>query len=159
MDNSTFDPDAFINSTHDAGIDTRSTPHPAGDSFVGWIGTEEKDLNFKTTPKGNTILEIQIYTDDPVVVTETSRDPTRVRWSTFLDLTDTGGLDLSPGKNRRLGSLLTALGFQNLDGTSATPWKFTDFQGKPIRYSVNHRSAEDGSGNIYDEVSKVARVS
>lgn len=153
-----FNPDEFVNSTFESGIDTRSIPHPAGDDFMGWIGSEQDDIKFRQTTNGSTILEIQIYTDNPDVCAATSREPTRVRWSGFLDLTESGALDFGPGKNRRLGSLLTALGFQELDGSGAKPWRFTDFHGQPIRYSVNHRTANDGSGNVYDEVGKVARA-
>lgn len=154
---STFNPDDFMNTEFSGGVDTRSVPHPAGDDFTGYIGTEEGDVKFRTTQKGSTILEVQIYTDDPDVCNATGRTPTRCRWSGFLDISDSGSLDFSPGKNRRLGSLLTALGFQDLDGSNSKPWRFADFMGRPIRYSVNHRTADDGSGNVYDEVSKVAR--
>jgi hypothetical protein len=155
---STFDPDSFRNEQFDGGIDTRSIPHPAGDDFIGHIGTETDDIKFRTTSGGSTILEVQVYTDDPQVCDVTNRNPTKVRWSGFLDINDSGGLDFSAGKNRRLGSLLTALGFQNLDGSNSKPWRFTDFHGMPLRYSVNHRTAPDGSGNVYDEVGKVARA-
>lgn len=158
MTQSAFDPNAFLNASFEGGIDTRSIPHPAGDSFMGYIGTEEKDLTFRTTDKGATILEVQVVNNDPQVCEITGRTPTKVRWSGFLDLTDSGSLDFSPGKNRRLGSLLTALGYQDLDGSNAKPWKFTDFRGRSLQYSVNHRPANDGSGTVYDEVSKVARA-
>jgi hypothetical protein len=153
-----FDPTSFANSTFESGIDSRSIPHPADGEYQGWIGTEEADINFRTTNNGSTILELQVYTDNPQVCEVTGRNPTKVRWSGFLDLTETGGLDFAPGKNRRLGGLLTALGFQNLDGTASKPWKFTDFHGKPLTYTVNHRAAPDGSGVVYDEVARVARV-
>lgn len=155
---SAFDPASFVNTSFETGIDTRSIPHPAGDEFTGYIGTDEKDINFRNTQGGSTILEVQVYTDNPNVVDITGRNPTKVRWSGFLDINESGGLDFAPGKNRRLGSLLVSLGFQNLDGSGAKPWRFTDFHGMPIRYSVNHRTATDGSGNIYDEVGKTARV-
>lgn len=159
MTQSAFDPNTFLNSTFEGGIDTRNIPHPAGEGFVGYIGTGQDDLKFRTTSNGSTILEVQVYTEDPNVCNLTGRTPTKVRWSGFLDMTDSGGLDFSMGKNRRLGSLLVALGFQDLDGGNAKPWKFSDFIGRPIVYSVNHRTANDGSGNVYDEVGKVARAS
>lgn len=153
-----FDPEQFLNTLQEDGVDTRFIPHPADGEYQGYIGTDPKDITFKTTPKGATILEVNVYTEDPAVCEVTSRTPTKVRWSAFLDVNESGGLDLSPGKNRRLGMMLTALGFQNLDGTGARPWKFSDWHGLPLRYTVNLRPADDGTGTMYDEVSRVARV-
>lgn len=155
---SPFDPMSFMNASFEGGVDTRFFPHPAGDDFVGYIGTEEKDINFRTLDSGKVILEIQVVSEDPNVCNATGRDPTKVRWSAFLDTTDMGALDFSPGKNRRLGAMLTALGFQDLDGGNSKPWSFGSFRGLPIRYSVAHKPMTDGSGNVFDEVSKVARA-
>lgn len=155
---SAFDPQTFMQSTFETGFDTRTIPHPPGDDFIGYIGTDERDITFKQTSGGSTILELYIYNDNPAVCEKTGRTPTRIRWSGFLDVTDSGGLDFADGKNKRLGAMLTALGFQDLDGSNAKAWRFADFHGRSLRYSVNHRPANDGTGNVYDEVGKVARA-
>lgn len=151
--NTDFDVSALLGQSHAGGLDARFQPHPVGD-YDGMIGVDPEDITIKRLPKGSVILEVNIFTQDPSVIAVTNRDPTKTRFSAFLDMTAAGELDMAAGKNRQLGQLLFALGFQELDGTNATPWAFTTFAGRPLRYSVEHY---DSKGTTYDRANRVTR--
>lgn len=159
---SVFDPKAFLAATYTEGIDTRRALHAPGE-FTGHIGAEERDLQIRevTTKDGKrTVWDINLYADDQ----DRARDPNfpeeqaRARVSLWLDLKPDGSsLDMSPGKNRDLGNLLTALGFQTKDGKSIKPWSPGMFRGMRLRYTVVHK-AGTREGEIFDNVDKIAAV-
>jgi len=164
---STFDVASLMNTQMEGGLDSRYIPHPIGE-WTGMIGVDEKDVEIKSTKAGGVMLNVYITTDREDVTGVTNRNPTRVRWNCMLDMNATKtGLDMSPGKNRRLGMLLTALGLQDADGSNSRPWSLSGLGGRPIRYAVAHKPrqvkvgdnyVDDPEGGIEDEVSSIARV-
>ena len=156
---SAFDVENFLNQDFTGGIDTRRVLHKPGE-FTGMIGTGEKDIllrDVNTKAGARKILEVNCQTDDPAGVGEGGRGPARCRYSAWLDFTDDGqALDFGPGKNRGLGMLLFALGFQDKDGKNVKPWSFKRFAGMPVKYHVAHTVRQD-NGEFQDNVDAVAR--
>lgn len=161
---SAFDPQEFLNSPQQATFDTRFPLHRAGD-WDGIVGTGEKDIlarSFEGTDKESglpvtrTVLEVQLYTDNPAAVGEGGIPPARCRLTCWLDLGPDGkNLDMSPGKNRQLGYLLTATGHQARDGKQIKPWSRTSLAGCRVKYRVAHSPRKD-NGELQADVTQVA---
>jgi hypothetical protein len=77
-----------------------------------------------------------------------------VRKSIFLDLTESGGLDMGPFKNGDLNRLRDVCGL-NEEGKS---WKFSDFIGKPVRVKVKHRPDQADPKKVYLDVGEVTKA-
>lgn len=161
---SAFDPQEFLNSPQSAGFDTRFPLHRAGD-WTGTIGSGEKDIVSRIV-KGKDkdtgaevdrpILEVALYAEDPTAVGEGGTAPARCRYTIWLDMaTDGKGLDLSPGKNRQLGYLLTATGHQDKTGKTIKPWSRTSLAGCRVKYRVAHSPRKD-TGELQADVTQVA---
>lgn len=157
---SAFDPQQFLSTTFDQGVDTRYSLHQPGE-YIGSIGTGEKDVSARTvtTKDGERLtFELWITTDDPK-----ARDPgfpdqdARVRHTVWLDTNSAGSLDFSPGKNRMLGNLLMALGIQDKTGKNTRPWSPEMFKGSRLRYMVQHEPRKD-NGEAQATVKQVAAV-
>lgn len=147
----TFDPDKFLAFETEAPNSTSIIPCPIGE----WLGVVHKPVEFREivsqkTGLTYTTLRVEFAVSDPAVVNLTQRDPTIVRYDTFLDLLENGNLDMSQGKNTGLGRLREAAGM-NQPGTK---FSFPALTGKMMKVRVKHRVDGD---NVFDEVSAVAR--
>lgn len=152
-----FDPKKFMEAPLNEGS-VVATPCPEGEweaQIVPFSGDEEvsfeeftSNKNGKTYTKMTVMLEIT----NPEVTSVTGREPTRVRYQTFLDLTDSGSLDMGNGKNLGLNRLRDAVGL-NKSG-----FRFSDLMGKSLIANVTHRVDERDSSRVYDEVSKVREL-
>lgn len=146
-----FDPSKFMQFETDAPNSTSVVPCPVGE----WLGVIHKDIEFREivsqkTGLTYTAIRVEFAISDPAVVAITQRDPTLVRYDTFLDLTENGNLDMGQGKNVGLGRLREAAGL-NQPGTK---FSFQALTGKMMKVRVKHRV--DGE-SVYDEVGGVAR--
>ena len=115
---SVFDPTSFLSATYDQGIDVRFPLHKPGES-AGYVGTGDNDVQARvanTKDGERTIWEAWLCADDPAAQGEGFNPPARCRYSMWIDYNSGGALDFSTGKNRQLGQLLTALGFQDKTG-------------------------------------------
>jgi hypothetical protein len=149
-----FDPKKFMEQPLNEGS-TSATPCPEGEweaAIVPFSGDEDisfeeftSNKNGKTYTKMTCMVEI----NDPEVTSVTGREPTRVRYQTFLDLTDSGSLDMGNGKNLGLNRLRDAVGL-NKPG-----FRFPELIGKSLIVEVKHRVDERDSTRVYDEISKV----
>lgn len=157
MDMSNFDPTAFLGGTYTEGFDTRIPLHKAGE-WSGYIGAGDKDLAVRTveTKAGpRVVAELWYYTEDPQAVPESGRSPIRARQTVWLDFVPgTQSLDFSPGNNRVLGYVLTALGFQDKNGKIIKPWSWNALKGSRIKYRVEHKPRQD-TGELQAEVAGV----
>lgn len=161
---SAFDPQEFLNSPQAAGFDTRFPLHKAGD-WDGYIGSGEKDIAIRSFPGTDkesgaqierTVMEVGLYTENPAAVGEGGVAPARCRLTVWLDVAADGkSLDLSPGKNRQLGYLLTATGHQSKDGKQIKPWSRTSLAGQRVKYRVAHSPRKD-TGELQADVTQVA---
>lgn len=152
---SSFNPQEFMNQVSNEANDTRITPCPEGE-YIGVLG--EPKLEERTSQKtGETYLQltIPVTVDDPAAKEATGRDPLTVRWQSFIDRTENGGLNFGQGKNIKLGRLREATGLNK----PGEPFSIGKLQGKIVKIAVKHRPDPTDSETIYDEVSKVMAFS
>lgn len=162
---SAFDPVEFLNSPQSASFDTRFPLHKAGD-WSGFIGADAKDIDIRSfdaqdkqtgAPVTYTVMEVMIYTEDARALSDGAVPPARCRLSVFLDLAPDGkSLDLSPGKNRGLGYLLTATGHQDKTGKQIKPWSKASLAGQRLKYTVGHSPMKNNPSELQAAVTKVA---
>lgn len=151
---SVFNPTALQNLEITGAMDTTIIPIDEGD-FTGVIDKYEIRV-IDSTKNGETksyvACEVHWNIDDEEQKAKTGRDKLTVRQSIFLDMTPTGNLDLSRGKNVQLGRLREALG-QN---SPNKPWSFGMLVGQVATVSVKQRVLEDGT--ITNDIRKVAAM-
>ncbi len=146
-----FDPTTFLNTTTDESLDTKVLPCPEGE----YIAIAEKvDVKPWASKDGSSSgLKVEIVWDiqDEDAKEAAGRTTLRVRQQQMLDLTDTGQLDTSKGKNVGLGRIREALDL-NAPGE---PFSLGMIQGRMAKVKVSHRiNGED----IYDEVKALVKA-
>ena|SRR5689334_8810060 len=87
---------------------------------------------------------------DPVVAKEIGREKLTVRQRIFLDITDSGDLDMSTGRNVNLNKLREALG-QNVAGKV---WGFDHLKGQQVKVKTKLRDGNNGQFAEVDYVGK-----
>lgn len=144
---SSFDPDAFMNSSTTDANDTKFVPVPEGE-FPGVVA-EVAPRKAGDKP----VLEVKWKIDSDEVRTATGlADPT-VRQTIWLDLTEQGGLDMGKGKNVGLGKLREALG-QNKAGA---PWSPGMLMGQVAMLKIGHRAGKE-AGEVFADVKAVSAM-
>ena len=144
-----FDPNAFLNTVYNEQTSTKSIVCPAGD-YAGVIS--KLAARSIVTGDGDTrfLLDVTFDVQDPngAIKAVTKRDKNTARMSVWLDMTDSGQLDMSEGANVQLGRLREAVG-QNGPGT----WMAHNLMGAACRISVKVRTTDKGD---FADVSQVA---
>lgn len=143
-----FDTESFMQTTVEGELSTTTTPIPVGEflAVVKSVGSRsgEKDGN----PWA--MLDVTWEIDDASVAEVTGRDVNTCRQSIFLDITESGGLDMAKGKNVGLGKLREAV---NQNGPGA--WSPAMLEGQVGKVKIDHRLYE---GNTYADVKGVAKA-
>ncbi len=138
-----FNADSFLNQTVEAKLDTKRIPHPEGDWDEGQItDLKIKDGTSKESGKTWVRLTATIVNTDPQVKADMKLGEDQVpqvRWEEFIDITEDGTLDVSDGKNIKLGKLRQACG-QNSDDE----WSLGDLKGATLGFRVKHQFNNDG---------------
>lgn len=137
-----FDPNLFLNSSIDTTLSDKRVLVPEGE-YLGIILADKMTAKEITTDKGTftmASLMIEVVDSDGKVEAATHRDKNIVRHEFFLDLNESGGLDLREGMNVPLGQLRTATG-QNNPGQS---WAPSMLGGQMIRFQLKHKLDKDG---------------
>ena len=142
----TFNPDTFLNTETTEANSTSFTPIPEGE-----YPASVKEIKPRSTESGKNILDVVWAVDDATVADVTGLPNPTVRQSIFLDITESGGLDIGKGKNVSLGKLREALG-QNQSGK---PWQPGMLIGGVAKIKVSHREYD---GQIFADVKGVARL-
>lgn len=169
---SPFDADAFLSQTQEGALETNIPVVPAGDyrAVIDEIQGGEKG-NFRTVVGGenakpeNQGREFTIFSpifvlqDDPRLkeVSEFFEGrPVKVRHKgIFLDLSDSGGLDFSKGKNVDLGRLQEAVSQLNMPG-----WTFKHLEGAgPLMVKVDHETDKGDNTKKFARVTKTVKIS
>lgn len=143
---STFNPDAFLNTTVSDANSTTFAPVPEGE-YVASV----KEIKPRATDSGKAILDVTWSIDDPAVEAATGMKSATVRQSIFLDVNEQGTLEVGKGKNVSLGRVREALG-QNTPGK---PWQPGMLIGGVARVTVKHRMVED---QVYADIKGVAKA-
>jgi hypothetical protein len=149
-----FDPNLFMDATTTE-ESVKRPPVPAGTDLIGEIKDIKPQLlqgkadPSKTYPKLNVQMQFQIPSD----LQATLKLPPTVTYTDgiLLDLTDSGALDMAPGKNARLGRYRMALDLN----TPGQPFSPRMMIGKMIRGKVAHEVYE---GEVRDSIGAVSKV-
>lgn len=143
-----FDEDAFMSSTSEGEMSTEMIPVPVGEyqAIVKKVATRSG-----SSEKGDwAVLDVTWSIDDAGVTEATGMDSPSVRQSIFLDVSESGGLDLGKGKNVGLGRLREALG-QN----TGAAWSPSMLEGNVATVMVEHRLYE---GRTFADVKNVSAI-
>jgi len=121
-------------------------PLPPADDYNGIIGKiEGREVQTKDGPRN--IMRLPIKLD--------GFDGFPVNHDLWLDMNEAGdGMDMSEGKNLKLGQVRKALG-QNEKGV---PWSPRMLEGQPIRVRIDHRPDKNDPEIVYAEVKRVGAV-
>lgn len=146
-----FDPVMFLNTTIDEANDTKVVPCPAGEYLAISEKVDIKAWSSKDGSSSGLKLEILWDIQDDNVKALLGRDSVKVTQQQMLDLTDTGMLDTSKGKNVGLGRIREALDMN----TPGVAFSFAALQGRMAKVLVSHRiSGEDA----YAEIKKIVKA-
>lgn len=146
---STFNPDAFMNSTTTEANSTQYAQVPEGE-FQASIDS----VTPRTTGTGKALLNVKWKVDDEGVRLETGMAEPSVFQTIWLDITESGGLDGNKGKNVQLGKLRDALG-QNVAGK---PWAPGMLVGGLAKIKVKHSIDKRDNVTLNAEVSGVTKL-
>lgn len=150
-DTSTFDPDAFMNQEVEGPMDTKYPTVPEG-VYTSII--EDVKVRQFTNKNGDTgiVADILHSIQDDEVKKKMDKDKVLVKQGLFIDVAPNGGLDLSEGKNIKLGKLRDAVG-QNAGG----PWNLNHLKGAgPLTIAVSTRSDPNDPETVYNDVKRTA---
>lgn len=153
---SQFDPSLFLDATIDQ-PNVKRPPLPAGRDYIGIIG-EVKGRNWqgkKDPTQGGIVMDVPVEVDLTAYpdVQKALGGLSKVTMTDgiMLDLTESGSIDNSPGKNGKLRRYREALDMNK----PGDVFSFRAMQGRPIRVKVKHETYE---GDIYDKIDAVAKA-
>lgn len=153
---STFNPDAFAQAQFEGKGDTRrlSSAIEEGE-YPAVIEGPWGEVTKIRVEKQYPILDIQWRPSAPELQQKLGVEKLPlVRQSIFLDVTESGGLDMAPFKNGDLNRLRDAIGL-NTDGQR---WTFMDFVGKAAKIKVVHKVNERDAANPFVNVTSVTKL-
>lgn len=155
---SAFDPKAFLDMSFNEASSTERIPIPAQEHLAVISKVEVRAWTGKQDPsKSGLALDVTYEIDNPAVKELLGRDKVSIMQGIMLDLTPTGGLDFSKGKNVELGRLRDACGLN----TPGAPFSFRMLEGKPVKILVGHApSTRPGArpGDVYENVNGVVKA-
>jgi hypothetical protein len=152
MQASAFDPKAFLDMQFSEASSTERVNIPAGEH----LALVEKVETTKWTKKDDSTkfglrLDVTYLIDSADVKALLGREKVTVTQGIMLDLTPTGGLDFSKGRNVTLGRLRECVGL-NKPGES---FGFRMLEGRPLKIVIGHKPSEAPGaqpGDMYDNV-------
>ena len=145
---SAFDPEVFMNTNVEGVIDTTIIPVPVDE----YLGLASK-LTYRTNADGSTIMDVHWEILDEKVKEITRMDVPICRQGVWLDLTEEGQIDMSPGKNRQLGLVRESVG-QN----TPKPWNPNMLLGQSATVRVEHSPNANDPESPYANVKRVTNT-
>jgi hypothetical protein len=136
-----FDPDTFLSQSVEGELDTTRPRSEPGEYQATIISTEARSFYSEKKQRDYFVLDVFWDVDDEAVKAITDQDTNQIRQTIFLDISDTGGLDMGKGKNIGLGKLREAVG-QNQAG----PWSPSMLNGQ--RATVRVEQDDAGYTNV-----------
>lgn len=156
--NTAFDPKTFLESTFNEASSTERIPVPAGEHNAVIEKVDCRAWQGKQDPsKSGLALDVTYALDSEAARQATGREKVTVTQGIMLDLTASGALDFSKGKNVDLGRLRDAVGL-NVPGQ---PFGFLMLQGKVCKVVVGHKpSTKPGArpGDVFENVDAVVKL-
>lgn len=151
-----FDPNEFLQQTVEGVHDTKlinPEDNMAGEGYqILATKVECRTWQKKDDPSVSGLaLDILWEILDEGVKTHCNRDKVLVKQGIMLDLTDSGQLDMSKGKNISLGRLREALDMN----VAGQPFSFSMIEGRMAKGFVQHRVVGE---DVYAEVKRVGKL-
>lgn len=150
---SSFNPEQFLGAALTAPL-TKRPPADAGVPYAAVIQMP-KIRPWHSDAKGTSGFAADIpleITLPEAVASKVGQPKITLSDSVFLDTTPSGGLDMSPGKNRGLRKYYDATGL-NKPGTT-----MQSLPGQMVKVVLKHDVAKDGSGDIYERIDAIAKA-
>lgn len=152
---SQFDASTFLDATTTE-ASVKRPPIPVGDytAVIGDLTTREW-VSPKDATKSGIAIDVPLTIDLPQDVAESVglHEPTLlVKDSIMLDLTPTGQLDLSPGKNGKLRKYREATN----NNQAGKPFNIRMLGGQVVTVKISHREYPEGSGDLFEQVASIA---
>lgn len=152
-----FDPNQFLSAlTSEANV--RRPPIPAGLSFPGTLGqpTARQTEGKKETNLGVIYnwIDLPVEVDisgNPQVRALVGQDKVSLRYSFRLDVTASGGFDMSPGKNQGLRILRDAVGMNQ----AGQAFNILMVAGRQVLCKIGNRPYQ---GDVFDEIDSIAKL-
>lgn len=147
MSNSMFDPDAFLSEETKGSNSTSLIPLP--EKEVPGVVTKVEARTFGEYA----VLDVHWEVDDVECSEMRGGKAPTVRQTIFLDISETGGLDMSEGKNIGLGRLRKAVG-QNGKGA----WSPTQLEGETALIKITQTPNKEDPSIVYNNVGGVTAL-
>ncbi len=144
---SSFDPVNFMNASFDGSFSTEFMPVPEGE-FRASI----KEVTPGVTTTGKPYMRVQWIIDSEEARQATNMAEPKCSQTLWLDVTESGGLDMGKGRNVGLGRLRAAVD-QNTGS-----WQPGMLIGKVATVKVKHSIDKRDGQTIQAEVSAVAHI-
>lgn len=150
---SNFDPSTFLDATITE-ASTKRSPLPAGRDFTAIVGeVKARTWQGKADPtKSGIVMDVPLEIDlSAYPDVQIGASKVTLTDGIMLDLTESGMIDTSPGKNGKLRRYREALNMNK----PGEPFSFRAMQGRTIKVKISHRTYE---GDIFDQVESVAKA-
>jgi hypothetical protein len=152
---SQFDPATFLDATTTEASFKRP-PLPVGDyrAVIGDLATRPW-VSSKDPTKSGIAVDVPLVIDVPGDLQEQlglTQPTLTVKDSIMLDLTPSGTMDMSPGKNAKLRKYRDATG----NNVAGRPFNIRMLQGQIVTVKLDHREYPEGSGELFEQVQGVA---
>lgn len=146
---STFNPENFMNSSTNEASDTQYLQVPEGEFSAVIDGVTPR-----TTQTGKALLNVKWKVIDEAAQEATGMAEPSVFQTIWLDISESGGLDMGKGKNVGLGKLREVLG-QNKPGQAWSPGMLV---GGVAKVKVAHSIDKRDNVTINAEVKAVTKL-
>ena len=153
---STFNPDTFLSMETRDGLQTKYMPIPSGEYKAFVDGVEARTVKGQNGDSPVLTVTFEIRDADAVKKQMGMREDQKmtVRNDYWLDLNESGGFDIGPNKNVKLGILRDALG-QNRPGE---PWSPMMMNGQgPLLIQLGIDTSKKDAEVEYNVVKRVTK--
>lgn len=148
---SNFDPQSFLDATMSEPLTKRPPINPG--SYSATIG-EPKSRNWQSRDGSKSGVALDVPLEivlDGAEATRVGQPSVIVSDSVMLDLTESGTIDIGPGKNRKLRNYREATNLNN-PGDTFSPRML---QGRTVKVAVKHDVVD---GEVYERIGAVAKA-
>ena len=152
---SSFDVDSFAAGSQEGQGDTRRLQIEEKEYSAIIMGPWKEKTKLATTDKGSLQFVVAWQPDDPEQCQRLKIDRMPLVYQrVFIDLTESGALDMGPFKNAELNKLREVF---NLNAPGVK-WSFQDFLGKAAKIKVVYRPNKDDPANPFQNVAAVTKL-
>jgi hypothetical protein len=154
-----FDPSQFLDSTTTEAAEKRDNLS-TGQPYNAELGeVSAKSVQGKKDPTQNYLffeypLIIDLKNEYPDIAAKIGLDKLTLKYGASVDLTESGAMDWSKGKNTGLRILREATG-TNIPGQA---WNARMLTGRRVQVLLKLREYPEGSGNLIEDVKSISKI-